>query len=355
MIEQDHLQVYTLTLTTRGLMHIGNGQKTPRKEYVFDSRKGTVAFLDEQAFFDLLIQRDLVDLFEGFCLRNGGDLYYFLCKECGLTMVQIAPAVRYEVRVSDALDQNHSLKDIHRFMRDAQGRAYVPGSSVKGALRTALLYQRISWEDPQHHALIKDKIPEERYFHTLGVDQRHPWDAVNSLLRGVQISDSEPISDRAMTLAIKQDGLVDGGVHSINLCRECVAPGTSIRLRLTLDQSILKERITAQSILESISALSQYAAQTYGSHFAKPDGYVTPHEQNTLYLGGGAGFFSKSLVYPYLGEARGLAFASDYLNQKFSNHHRDRDRALGISPRTLKVGKYRQKLYAFGACEVTIQ
>lgn len=141
--------MYTLTLTTRGPLHIGSGQITPRKEYILNSRKGTVSFLKEQAFFDLLIRNGLVELFESFCMRRGGDLYALLYRECGLDEAQIAPAVHYQISTGEALDAEHTLKDIHRFMRDAQGNAYIPGSSLKGALRTALLYQMIAKEEPQ--------------------------------------------------------------------------------------------------------------------------------------------------------------------------------------------------------------
>ena len=80
MIERDHLQAYELTLTTQGLLYVGSGKKLPRKEYVFNNRKQTVAFLNEQAFFDLLIQNDLVELFEGYCMRQGGDLYTWMLR-----------------------------------------------------------------------------------------------------------------------------------------------------------------------------------------------------------------------------------------------------------------------------------
>ena len=69
MIERDHLQAYTLTLTTQGPLYIGSGKKLPRKEYIFNARKKTVAFLNEQAFFDLLIQNNLVERFESYCGR----------------------------------------------------------------------------------------------------------------------------------------------------------------------------------------------------------------------------------------------------------------------------------------------
>lgn len=354
MIAQDHLQAYTLTLTTQGPLHIGSGQKTPRKEYIFNSRKETVAFLNEQAFFDLLIQHGLVELYEGFCLRRGGDLYRFLLDECGLTWAQIAPAIRYQVLAGDALDAEHSLKDIYRFTRDTQGRAYVPGSSVKGALRTALLFQRIAQGENESHQLGKTGIPEERYFHTLNLNSRRPDDAVNSLLRGVQVSDSEPISDQAMMLTLKRDGFIDGSTYAVPVCRECVAPGRAIRFRLTLDQSILKGCITAESIMEAISALAAYNARVIESRFVRPAGFIAPAGGNILYMGGGAGFFGKSMVYPYLGEKRALDWTAEYLSRMFQKHHHEGDRALGISPRTLKYGKYRQRLYAIGACKVEI-
>lgn len=361
--------MYTLTLTTRGLLHIGDGQRIPRKEYIFNTRKETVSFMKEQAFFDLLIRNHLVEQFEAFCKRVGGDLYSFLYKECALTEAQIAPAIGYQVNAGEALDENHTLKDISRFMRDAQGRAYIPGSSVKGALRTVLLYRLIASEEPQRRHIDAEKIlnipmdkrnernltlPEEKYLNVLRLETKKPANAVNSLMRGIQVSDSEPIPDRAMTLSLKRDGFTTGETHSINLCRECIAPGESIRFRLTLDQAILKGRITIQTIMDAINAFSAYYKQTYGKHFTPPYGLSDPGTENVLYLGGGAGFFAKSLAYPYLGEEQGLDFVVRYLSRSFRAHHHEWDRTLGISPRTLKYGTYRQRMYAFGACEVSI-
>lgn len=367
MIEQDHLQVYTLTLTTHGPLHVGCGQTTPRKEYILDSRKSTVYFMNEQAFFDLLIRYELVELFEGFCMRNGGDLYSFLHGECGLNDSQIAPAILYQVSSGDALDAAHALKDIKRFMRDAQGRAYIPGSSVKGALRTALLYRMMANEDPQRRQASISSImatpdyqrkylalPEEHYLNELKQDIKKRSNAVNSIMRGVKISDGEPISDQAMTLVLKHDGFTAGGIHSINLCRECVAPGVDIRFRLTLDQSILKNRITINAIMDAINAFAAHYRQAYEKYFTKPYGLIEPSAKNILYFGGGSGFFAKSLAYPYLGRTQGLDFVVRYLSSSFKSHHHEQDRALGISPRTLKYGKYGQRMYSFGACEVSI-
>ena len=128
-------------------------------------------------------------------------------------------------------------------------------------------------------------------------------------MRGIQISDSLPIDDRNMMLTLKTDSAVNGQTHAINLCRECVAPGTRIRFALTLDQSILKGRWTADSILEGhqrpsrrirMQAVCRPEFTAAAATASKPAG------RNLLMLGGGVGFFSKSLAYPYLGEGKGL-------------------------------------------------
>ena len=109
-----------------------------------------------------------------------------------------------------------------------------------------------------------------------------------------------------------------------------------------------------QSILSAINAFAAYYRQTYESHFAQPYGTLDPGLKNILYLGGGSGFFAKSLAYPYLGEKQGLDFVTRYMSRNFRNHHHEQDSDLGISPHTLKYGKYKQKTFLMGACEVSV-
>ena len=75
---------------------------------------------------------------------------------------------------------------------------------------------------------------------------------------------------------------------------------------------------------------------------------------NTLFLGGGVGFFSKTLTYPYLGEKDGLQAAINELNRSFRKHRHEEDRADGISPRTTKDALYEGELYPYGLCEVKL-
>ena len=65
------------------------------------------------------------------------------------------------------------------------------------------------------------EIPEGRYLNLLELrtgDGKVMDDAVNSIMRGVQISDSLPVPDSQMMLSEKMDVNQDGEAHTITLC-----------------------------------------------------------------------------------------------------------------------------------------
>lgn len=360
MIQQDHLQIFDLTLNVWAPLFIGNGGSYTKKEYLYNTRSGKVSFLDEQRFFTFLAERGLIDRYTQFMLSEQSNLWAFLTKDCGVSDAELKTLTRYQIEVGDALDAEHSLKEIHAFQRDAQGRAYIPGSSIKGALRTAWLLQAVLADQSTGHSLAPRRatFPEEDYVNKLRLrtlkDGSIASDAVNSIFRGIQVSDSLPIPDNCMMLAGKTDSATDGGTHNINLCRECAAPGTAIRFKLTLDQSVLKGRITKESLLEAIQQFDAYYEQTYSTHFTPPRGAVNLPQQPHLILGGGSGFFAKSLAYPYLGEEAGLRWTAEQMAQMFRKHGHERDIEKGVSPHTMKYARFRGRIYPYGYCGVNI-
>lgn len=363
MIQQDHLQVYDLVLTTRSPLFVGSGQEYTKKEYLYNPKNNMVSFLDQEKFFSLLAEKGLIDAYEDFMLGPGPDLYCFLTKDCGIPSNLHQEFIRYRVSAAEALAENRPLREIKAFQRDPAGRAYVPGSSVKGALRTAWLLSAVLEDARPNKQLAHPKrrndgapFPEEQYLNQLSLDSKKKENAVNDLFRGVQVSDSMPVPDNAMILAGKTDALPGGGVHSIPLCRECVRPGIRLRFKLTLDTSVLKERVTDKTLLDAINRYDQYYTDTYLPHFTAPRGAVSPSLQNCLILGGGAGFFSKSLAYPYLGKKNGLEWTAEEMSRMFQKHGHQKDKDdHRISPHTAKYTTYQQRLYPYGICEVTLK
>lgn len=350
MIQQDHLQVFDLCLVVRSPLFIGSGKKYTKKEYLYDSNSGKVSFLNEEKFFDFLVEHELVEQYTQFVLGKNSSLLEFLTKDCGIPNSELRQFSSRWISVGDTLDNIHTLKEIHVFQRDAHGLAYIPGSSVKGALRTAWLMDAVL-NDKCPRGNLDSTFPEDRYVNLLHLKDKAS-DAINSIFRGVQVSDSGSIPDDYMVLAGKTDVFTNGGYNKLNLCRECIRPGTNIRLRLTLDQSILKGCITQETLEKAIRGYDAYYQQTYSRKFTLPPDSAGLPQQPYLILGGGAGFFSKSLVYPYLGERKALLWTAHHLKVKKHNHTQDIQ--IGISPRTMKYTRFGNALYPYGYCEVNI-
>ena len=137
-------------------------------------------------------------------------------------------------------------------------------------------------------------------------------DILDSIFRGVQVSDSAPIDNDKLILtgrtlisplsAARVEDF-DGDAKDLPLYQECVRPGETIRFRLTLDQSILNRYahpITKDALLEAIAEFSRFYQNAFLSHF--PQGHPVANIPDTphLILGGGTGFLSKTVGYPYL-------------------------------------------------------
>lgn len=178
-------------------------------------------------------------------------------------------------------------------------------------------------------------------------------DAVNSMMRGLQISDSLPVPDSQMMLSKKLDVNQDGEAHTITCVRECIRPEVELHLKLTLDQSVYKGKVTGKSLLRTINHFADDYYDRYVQRFREPTDSAYEAYRNCLILGGGAGFFSKTLAYPYWGEEEALQRVSDRLDRSFPKHHHKSDQE--ISPRMLKYAQYRGELYPYGVCEVDIR
>lgn len=77
------------------------------------------------------------------------NLHAFLTQDCQLRPEEVRSVIRYSVDASDAEVVKDKKREIHGFIRNAAGQVYLPGSSVKGAIRTALLLEKIQAELPE--------------------------------------------------------------------------------------------------------------------------------------------------------------------------------------------------------------
>ena len=145
----------------------------------------------------MLTDRNLEERYEQFMRGEQDNLHAFLTRDCQLRPEEVRSVIRYSVDASDAEVVKDKKREIHGFIRNAAGQVYLPGSSVKGAIRTALLLEKIQAElpekdtDQRKRVLASRKrekeIPEGRYLNLLELrtrDGKVMDDAVNSIMRG---------------------------------------------------------------------------------------------------------------------------------------------------------------------------
>ena len=378
------LITFTLRLIARGPIFVGSGETVSKKEYSF--ARNNVYFYDTEKFFRLIVENDLTNDFEQYMLdRNARSLDSFFsrqpvsdrakAKRCKAYQM-FQPALIYRMLGGNAITgTGNQPADIHLFQHNRAGLPYLPGSSVKGALRTAVTAAQVlngtqktqkpsiqlgqTKREIEKAAKSKEKELDVELFHTLRADEKNVENAVNSIFRGVAVADSAPINPKYMVLCRKQELYPDGTSHSINLIRQCLGPITnwsnsySIDIPITLDQTLCG-LLTPESILESIRQFDNWYTENVFAKYPDEGAAQFPDPNKYyLFLGGGAGFQSKTVTGPWLGD-KALSYVSDWLAAQFGHQNRDDSTKYGVSPHILKCAEVNNAHYLFGLCEVEI-
>lgn len=380
---QQYIKHYHMVLRTVGPVFVGDGRSLDKKEYLFQKNKGMVLIPDLNKMYQGITKKGLERRFTEYLLSNAKnadgsnrwDLGRWF-RENNIGSKEYEPWILYKLDCGDFLQEKGAI-EIRTFQKDAFGKPYVPGTSMKGMLRTILLANELMNDDSyckevkrcimsaiqngrNRTFLLKREVNEieNEVLYTLDrVDARGKEvgknNAVNDVLSGLIISDSKPISLERMTLCQKIDENVEGERKSLNLLRESVKPGTDIHFDLTIDSTICP--YTIEDIVDAVNCFNE---SYYNMYLYRFKGIEYP-KTNTVWLGGGSGFFTKTILYALLGQNKGIDAAVEIFKKtlpaKVSQEHKHfKDKRIGISPHTLKVTKYQGKSYQMGQCILDI-
>ena len=392
---ESYLRRGYIEFLTLSPVFIGSGKELNKKEYIYDRNSGSIYLVDFRKMCEGLQSRRLLEAFESYLMedveatnrRQGGyprqnrELIHFLRDNR-------VPEAAYKnwyigsVKVADSSMNMHSAKPIQMFMRDAQGRPYVPGSSFKGMLRTILetryfLEHRDEAEElaDSIRTEVEDTVREARKINRtrflsredsmIDVKSMHREmfevyknnpekslaDQNNDMLRGLLVGDSEPISLDDMCICQKIDFTLRGEQKAINLMRECIKPGIVIRIPITIDTSVCP--FTMKDILAAMEEYYKNYISQFSSHFT---GYLpTKGNKTTFYLGGGAGYLSKTVTYGIMRGSDAVKTTSEIIDQTLpprvrGEHKHHLDLRKGVSPHVMKCTLYKGSLCQMGAC-----
>lgn len=360
------LKTYQLELEVCGPVYVGSGMEIQKKEYLFLNRN-TVGIIDIDKLYMLAKKKHLEIEFEKFMVVDGREDLKHWVERNRISLDEIKCCMKYKINVGD-IQMEKGRMQIMNFMRDPYGNPYIPGSSIKGMLRTILLAADIM-KNPLYYKQDVQKIKmeldgpirnrnilqkniggiEEKAFHKLNRTEKSK-DAVNDIMSGIIISDSKPLSNEDMILCQKWEYHIDGSSKTLNLLRECVKPGTVIKTCMKVDESI--NQITSEKIMEAVKKFYQFYYSVFQSKYPIADQMF----DETVFLGGGSGFVSKTVIYSLLGEREGVQAVQDIFDKTYvpKEHKHYKDCRLGVSPHVLKCTKYCGKTYMMGQCKFKI-
>lgn len=369
-----NLKTYRITLTTIAPVFVGNGKKYEKNEYLKlpDNKLG---ILNINKMLNVLYEYKQRDAFEKFMMDSRGNLDEWL-KTAKFNKVNIREEIIkncVEYTIENIADKDNK-RQIMSAVKDAYGNPYIPGSSLKGALRSVLATYKIATDDRLRERIaadIKNSAREDKpgknflsgaaeraeikIFHTLKRENTKPEDAVNDIMQGFIVGDSSPISRENLISAQKIDRHTDGAENPLPIVRESIRPNTKIEFLLTVDESICG--YTIKDILKAVDKFDELYNENFLKKFKGMD--ILRPDKPQIFIGGGAGFVSKTLVYPILGYKEGLNSAVEIFNKTLSKkikekHKHFKDKGLGVSPHTLKCTNYDGQTLQMGLCEFQI-
>lgn len=363
----EFLKRYRINLEVLTPVFIGSGLELNKNEYIYYHNSHEAWMPNRIKMMKSIKDKCLLDQYEEYMLEGKEPLLNWM-KSVGYSDKEIHNLCDYHLDCSDALENLNRPVGIVEFMKDSYGLPYIPGSSLKGAIRTALLGSRIlnnatDYKALQKRAFISNDIvngrPNKKYlnqegkkieevgFRTLGKTEKTS-DAKNDELKGLLISDSKPLELNNLTLCQKTDIRLDGKKNSLNILRECLKPGTMVEFDLTVDTTILD--MSEEKINRVLKEVFDFYQHIYVKKFFD----LPKSDKGNLYLGGGTGYGTKTVAYELLDEGSRMQVVGKLMNIKFPKHGHRNDAKKGVSPHTLKCTKYEGRLVEMGKCCIEI-
>lgn len=366
-------------------VNISDGIVLGAKDYLYDSRRQKVFFLNLHQWHMFIYKHMLLEKYESHLanFRDKQSLLEWLQMQ-GYDIDDVRTVITSEAQATVNLMDNEkkkTLNDINRHIQQPDGSLYVPGSSIKGVFRTAILYSLLQkrqdvkvkyWRQIQEkissnyfkpyrdfNKLISDL--ENELLHTLRLvdGDIHSNNAVYSAMRGLQVSDT--YASRNMQTAILQK--VDGGFDKFGkafpkklpIFRECMLPKAELFFDVKIEKAVMSTIgiNTVDDLLKATHSFFAAVIDLLQQAFEKeyPEAFQGVAAGN-MFLGGNTGFLSKTLLAmlaPDKDTAKNTIKV--LLDKSFKNHkHLLRDKI--IAPRTLKCTNYNGKLMLMGVAEV---
>lgn len=136
-MDENYLKPYRITLKTISPVHIGSGAKLYRSADFITTKDDKLIVLDENRLIEWIAGRPdserLANIFASYLRDSQKGIQEFLKLEPMKSQLSLSTVQAYSLKHSGR------PRDVLVFIKDDEHQPYIPGSSLKGALRSALL------------------------------------------------------------------------------------------------------------------------------------------------------------------------------------------------------------------------
>ncbi len=331
------LEQYDITLRTEGPIFIGSGEKLMKNQAIFEKNK--VFVYDIKSLFAWAEEKNKLGDLEEILSDPKGDLWY-------LFKHGPRPPHSHCLDVCETLNKN---KNIDLFIKDAYGNPYVPGSSLKGSIRAGILKEMVK-QHPEtfnrDRQMLEQDLQNRKYvraissrglestaFFQLARPKTRDTAIVNDVFSCIRISDSKPLEKTDLLVTYNEiKNKKRPQAPSLKVYRECLKEDLTISFQLTVDYS---QNLNLFPRKEGFIAFFEEAISNSFEEIQSISQYPLSQRGNYLYLGGSAGFLTKTVFY-----------------ELFDNNP-PRQSSIKTS-RSIKTTKIAHQRKQFGLCHVEI-
>lgn len=397
MNNRDFQETYKMAVEILTPVNIACNEVLKANEYLYDAKTSTVYFLNQMMWHKFIYTHNLFDEYERYIKSSSEKSLYEWLQSFGYKINDVKLAIKSKTFAHvNVLKSKKTLNDIVLQSKLIDGTPFIPGSSIKGVIRTAILYDLLNknreikkryWNEikslrsSMKSAQIKKYLInginkdinkkatnlEVALLHKLNLVNKknkpiEQSNAVCSVMRGISVGDSEHINQavpmevlQKIDLGLNKD--VDAG-KEMPVFRECILPKSRFNFQLKIDKTMTKE-IGINSIDDLLRILQNYfdfVNDIFKSAFGKRCEHLFGEiNGGNIYLGSNTGFLTKTLVMALADrKEEAVDFIRDLLDMNFNGkktkHNGKKD--TKISPRTLKATKYKGNTILMGVAKI---
>lgn len=377
-------KVYKMSLTTLSPIFIGSGEVLNKSMYVYNDKE--IMVIDERKLIKKLSSiKGLYESFLSECSSGNLNLTDFLHKN--LPNYENIDIYKYKI-ISYSNIKDKKLNNINTFIKSSNGKPYIPGSSIKGAIRTAIIAGEIMNDKEKYNNFFKDIINNNVKYKEKDIVSNISKDFnIENIFKNIIISDTNDVNINNLYISKRYDIVTNKDIgHELPIYMELLKPHIKFNFLLTLNHKFSINDLSKyfnnfyENNLNDNTLYSSYLSiisNTFKDKAVKNNCNLYSNYNDMLpniFIGGNNGFLTKSILY-YMRKMKNdddkiikkkdiINYIKKYLDKEFTkidketkipqHNHEKIDEEL--SPRSLRFVKKDENSYiGLGMCNIKVE